>query len=183
MAKKKKNEKISEKRATTMFKNKLKSDTGIPAPKGYDSWVDYMMVRQEPPKPFRSWLEVKAYYWANNVIEAAYEPKKYPYSIRKEATYLPDLEIDHNGMTYWGEVKGRFKTMAEANKYLDIRKSHPDVIIFFILSKPGVSTPGAQVRKKCGTRRSMEEWCSSNGFEYTFADELEEYINENIVGY
>lgn len=180
MAKKGKSKVLSLRRATTFFKNKLGSNELIPVPKDHDTWVDYFMVSQEVPRPFRSWLEVRAYYTVDSSLEPQYEPGKYPYTIHTETNYIPDVVIAYGGVTYWLECKGRFRTMAEAKKYLDVRKAYPDIVLTFVLERANVATPGSQKRKD-GTKRTMEEWLESNGFEYTYVSEMEEYINESIV--
>lgn len=160
-----------------MFKNRLGGDDGIPCPKGYMSWVDYFMVSQTPPKPFRSWPEVRAYYTAERVVDVEYEPARYPYTIKQDSNYIPDLVFEDQGVTYWCEVKGRFRMMSEAKKYTFIRDKYPDVVLLFVLEKPNIALPGATIRKTCGTRRTMEEWLDKEGFEYTYIDKLEEWLN------
>ena len=137
------------------------------------------MVYQEVPKPFRSWLEVRAYYKAESLVSVQYEPGKYPYTITQQTNYIPDLVYKKQGVVYWGECKGRFRTMAEAKKYLDVRRTYPDIVLFFILEKANVALPGATIRKTCGTKRTIEEWLEVHGIEYTYVDKLEEWMNES----
>lgn len=164
-----------------MFKSRLGADESIPTPKGYSSWVLYFMEKQLPPKPFKSWTEVRAFEYAGRVVDAEYEPFKIPYTIKRETNYIPDIYFVYNEVTYIGEVKGRFRTADEAKKYIDFRRCHPDIVLFFILERPNTALFGAKKRKD-GTRRSMEEWIEKNGFEYTYVSEIEDYIKGMIGG-
>lgn len=178
--KKTKDRKLTKKKAQTLFKNRLGSDTTIPVPEPYECWIRYFMDKQSPPKPYRSWPELRAYEYSNRLVDAQYEPFKVPYTIRREANYIPDLYFQHDGIQYIGEVKGRFRTAEEGKKYIDIRRCHPDTHIFFILEKPKTPLFGAKKRKD-GSRRTMEEWMDKHGFDYTYVNELEGYI-KSIIG-
>ncbi len=136
-----------------MFKNRLGSDDSIPLPDGYKSWVLYFMEKQLPPSPFRSWTELRAFYYANAVVEVGYEPFKLPYTIKRETNYIPDIYFEYDHIEYVGEVKGRFRTVDEAKKYIDFRRCYPDIIFFFILEKPNTAMAGAKKRKD-GSRKS-----------------------------
>ena len=162
-----------------MFKSRLGGDTSIPVPKGYKSWVLFFMDKQLPPSPFKSWTEVRSFEYAKRVVDAEYEPIKLPYTIKRETNYVPDIYFVYNGTTYIGEVKGRFRLVDEAKKYIDFRRCYPDIVMFFILEKPNTSMAGAK-RRKDGTIRTMEDWLDKNGFEYTYVSELEEYISNLI---
>ena len=178
---KKQDKKLTKKRAQTMFKSRLGGDTSIPAPKGYTCWVSFFMEKQTPIKPFKSWTEIRAFEYANRVVDADYEPFKIPYTIKRETNYVPDIYFMYNEVTYIGEVKGRFRTADEAKKYIDFRRCNPDIVLFFILERANTALFGAKKRKD-GTRRSMEEWIEKNDFEYTYVEELQQYLHDLVGG-
>lgn len=95
--------------------------------------------------------------------------------MEEEKTYTPDGWL-HDKV--WLELKGRFRTMAEASKYLHIQKSYPDVYIVFVLGGKLVPLPGAQVRKKSGTRRTHEDWLKDHGFIYCYEDTIDKFLTE-----
>lgn len=89
----------------------------------------------------------------------------------KKRRYTPDGEIGD----YLIELKGRFRTSAEAQKYIDIRECNPDNELIFIFAVQGVEMPGARVRKD-GTTLTQEEWAGMRGFKFTFEAEAAEFL-------
>lgn len=108
-----------------------------------------------------------------------YEPFKVAYSYTKtfNRTYTPDSCIGDVII----EVKGRFRTADEAEKYLHIRNTLEDKELGFLMVFLGKNTPmpGSR-RRNDGTRRSHEEWADEHGIAYIHVDELEHWIGENI---
>lgn len=79
---------------------------------------------------------------------------------------------------YYVELKGRFRTRDEAEKYIHIRNTLVNrgerfIIVFF---KRNVYMPGAKKRKD-GSKRTQEEWAKDNKIEYLFYDELEGWLD------
>ena len=114
---------------------------------------------------------------------AQYEPKKVQYLCPK--TYTTDFILTTHKHTSgpletWIEAKGRFRTSEEAAKYIHIREQHPDVRFVFVFQRSGVFMPGAKPRKD-GTKRTMEEWAESHGFEYVFENKLRAWLRENAA--
>ena len=162
------------------LKNKLKGlEEKIQPPAGFDSWDQYVRITEgAPPAPYKSWLEFRL----SNILfrDCAYEPDSYSYhyEVVKFRRYTPDFVDDSDpGFPIWYEVKGRFRTADEADKYKHIRKSWPFHQIVFVFEKPGYKFPGSRKRKD-GTYRTQEEWAEQNGFEVMFEDDfIEEFIN------
>lgn len=92
-----------------------------------------------------------------------YEPKAYKYTLTFETTYTPDWESADGKL--WLEAKGRFRTHAEARKYLSIRDCYPNKTLVFIFQQADTPMPGARKRKD-GTRFSVSEWATKHGFEW-----------------
>lgn len=80
----------------------------------------------------------------------------------RDAKYTPDFEVKKNHVL---EAKGRFRTMAEAKKYIHVRDSNPDLILEFVFENPECPMPGAR-RRRDGTKRTMREWAEENGFKW-----------------
>lgn len=88
------------------------------------------------------------------------------YIVNEHRNYYPDF-IYKNFII---ESKGRFRTSAEAKKYLHIRKAlAKGKELVFIFMKRNTYFPGARPRKD-GTRRTQEEWCEKHGFRYFYED-------------
>ena len=121
--------------------------------------------------PYKSNLEKKVARILGTKWE--YEPVTVEYLYPKK--YTTDFVRVHGPSTTWIECKGRFRTSDEAAKYIHIRNQYPHVRFLFVFQRPGVAMPGAKPRKD-GTKRTMEEWAESNGFEYTFENKLRGWL-------
>lgn len=150
-------------------------ETWISPPVGFGEWYDFFAkdVKKErlktvaPPKPYKSWLEFRLHHTTFPCLQ--YEPFSVPYVKESRHKYIPDF-VDKDNCTYY-EAKGRFRTRAEANKYLHVRGSlSPFEEIVFVFSKPGVKMVGAKKRKN-GSVQTQEEWAIKNGFQVMFEDE------------
>jgi hypothetical protein len=98
-----------------------------------------------------------------------------PYTI--EHNYHPDFNKEIDGVKIILEAKGRFWTAAEYAKYLHVRAALPEGYkLIFLFYDPETPMPRAKKRKKCGTKRTMGEWATSQGFEWytkhNFPEEL-----------
>ena len=105
-----------------------------------------------------------------------YEPFKVPYTW--EANYIPDFVplADENILI---EAKGRFRTTQEARKYEAVQNTNPEVEVVFVFMNPKAPMPGAQRRKKCGTRMTHAEWAENHGFRwYTIRTLPEEWCKK-----
>lgn len=88
-----------------------------------------------------------------------YEPMSLSYV--QEKSYIPDFVKGK----YLFEAKGRFRTYAEASKYVAVKKHNPDYELIFIFSDPKKPMPGSVARKD-GTKMTHGEWAAKNGFRY-----------------
>lgn len=122
---------------------------------------------------FRSGLEQRL--WEGPLKGIPYEEKTFKYTAIEERKYTPDGFISDK---VWLEVKGRFRTRAEARKYQHIQKCYPDVYIIFVLAAREVPLPGATIRKKDGKKRTHEEWLTENGFVYCYEDTVDIFLKE-----
>ena len=105
-----------------------------------------------------------------------YEPYAIPYIVHSEHKYTPDFTYSfHKDGRYCHlllEVKGFFRTRAEANKYLHIIKSLDKFTHFmFVFQNMNSPMPGAK-RRKCGTKQSMSEWSYKQGIACIRADNI-----------
>lgn len=88
----------------------------------------------------------------------------------RTAVYEPDFELTEG---VYVEAKGRFRTRDEANKYLLVRESNPDVIIIFVFYDPYKPFPGSQKRKD-GSKMTHSEWADKHNFAWlSYKDVLE----------
>jgi hypothetical protein len=145
-----------------------------PAP--YNSWSDYLATNRDQPKPYRSWLEFRLFA-GGPMWDVPYEPIKVDYEVVEHRKYTPD-GVKGN---VWFEVKGRFRTRHEMDKYLHVRKSNPMAVIVFVLHSENVALPGAQKRKN-GTRRCMEDWLLENKFAYTYESKMDHFMKHFKAG-
>lgn len=137
-----------------------------PPPQPFNNWKDYLHKTKEPPKPYRSWLEFRIFLGPLKNVD--YEPIKVPYTVVEHKNYIPDGVMGN----YLFEVKGRFRTRSEMDKYIHVRNSiSEDMEIIFILQSQNTALPGATKRKD-GTRRCMEDWLKENDFRYTYESDL-----------
>lgn len=130
--------------------------------------------RNARPEGFRSKLEERL--WSGPLKGVPYEAETFKYTAVEERTYTPDGILSD---TVWLEVKGRFRTRAEARKYLHIKKQYPDVYLVFILAARQVPLPGAAKRKKDGKRRTHEDWLEENGFLYCYEDTVDTFLKQH----
>ena len=158
-----------------MVKSKLGTATPtMPPPKGCDEWWEYFIKNEDPPHPFKSWLEFRIFHGA--LKDVPYEPETFVYTVPVKARkYTPD-GVDKSKMILY-EVKGRFRTSEEAAKYIHIRDSNIFYELVFIFGAKNVKMPGAKQRKD-GSYRTMEDWAKENNFRYTYEEELEEWLRE-----
>jgi len=107
----------------------------------------------------------------------AYEPVKITYERHSTHTYTPDF-VSASGK-FLIELKGRFRTTAEARKYLYIVRSlwltfdisKGDRELCFIFMNPKVAMPGAR-RRKDGTKLSHGEWAERHGFKWSTLEDM-----------
>lgn len=122
-------------------------------PKGYDSWLEWDLHRDS-----LQGCELHTH-------EIDYVQYK---------TYIPDFI--YNSVIFI-EVKGRFRTSAEARKYIDVRESlGTEEELVFIFADPKKPMPGAR-RRKDGTRRTHAEWADTHGFKYYSRDNVPKEFN------
>ena len=177
MANRKKRQGVAVKKITPSY---LKARCGAnppPPPDPFKTWIDYFTQKTGAPVPYRSWLEYRLF--ENGSCEGIpYEPGSFDYTqiVHKERKYTPDGVIGK----VWIEAKGHFRTLLEAQKYIDIRNSNPDITIIFIFPKPDIPMPFSRVRKD-GSRRNMEDWCSDNDFYYVYEFQ-KDHLNMLIEG-
>jgi len=91
-----------------------------------------------------------------------YEPIKLTYS--QEKTYIPDFVNERLNIIF--EVKGYFRTSAEARKYVDAQRCNPGWSFVFIFSDPNKPLPWAKKRISDGNRMTHGEWAALHGFKY-----------------
>ena len=104
-----------------------------------------------------------------------YENEKIIYTIpESEHKYTPDFSKKETCI----EIKGRFRTKAESDKYIHIRASNPRRRFIFIFQNPSVPMPGAK-RRKDGTIFTMADWAERNSFDYFTLSTLSELESEN----
>jgi len=141
-----------------------------PAP--YESWSDYLVMNRDQPKPYRSWLEFRLFA-GGAMWDVAYEPIKVDYEVVEHRKYTPDGVMGN----IWFEVKGRFRTRHEMDKYIHVRRSNLFNEIIFVLHSECVALPGAQKRKD-GSRRCMEDWLEENHFRYTYEKDMYKFMKK-----
>ena len=94
------------------------------------------------------------------------------YEVIEQRKYTPDGVMGN----VWFEVKGRFRTRHEMDKYIHVRRSNPMAVIIFVLHSERVGLPGAKKRKD-GTRKCMEDWLEENDFAYTYEDRMQHFMD------
>lgn len=108
-------------------------------------------------KKYRSGLESRLH--GGPLKKCAYESMALSYTQTKQ--YIPDF--------VWKkiifEAKGRFRTYAEASKYIAVREANPDYELIFVFSNPQTPMPGSKPRKD-GTKMTHGEWAEKNGFRF-----------------
>jgi hypothetical protein len=104
-----------------------------------------------------------------------YESEKIIYTIpESEHKYTPDFSKKETHL----EIKGRFRSRAEADKYIHIRDSNPHINLCFVFQNPNCPMPGAK-RRKDGTIFTMADWAERNNFDYFTLSTLSELESEN----
>lgn len=129
-------------------------------------------LRKKVPKPYSSWFE---HDFHKKFPQLEYEDIRFSYVSKH--TYLPDFRSVSG--YYWFELKGRFRSSAEAKKYLDIRDCLFDgeAEIVFVLYDPNTKMPNAK-RRRDGTFATMREWCERHNFKYCTVNTIKkEWIN------
>lgn len=89
--------------------------------------------------------------------ENSYECTQLAYTIPAvERQYIPDFTITAtDGHTIHFECKGRFRTKAEADKYLYVVNSNPDIDLRFIIMDKKTMMPRSKT--------TMYDWLKKNG--------------------
>lgn len=132
------------------IKKKRTRKAKLPVPAGYDSRLEYLLHNNE----LKDW---------------EYHPKE-----RIEYVTPSSYEADFKTETAEGkiillEVKGRFRTRAEASKYIYIRealnKAEEEAEIIFLFQDANKPMPFVKKRKD-GTKQTHGEWAEKNGFRY-----------------
>ena len=79
--------------------------------------------------------------------------------------YIPDFTtVSQDGHNIYWESKGRIRNKAEADKYLYIRDSNPDIDLRFIIMDKKTLMPRSK-------KTTLYEWLKKNGFTvYVFPD-------------
>lgn len=104
-------------------------------------------------------------------VRYAFEGRRIPYTVpARQAKYLPDFEVGDNIIL---EGKGWFKTAADRQKLIHIKKSNPklDIRLIFqdarkpIWSRKEKQADGGHVRKNSAT--TYGAWCDEHGFLWT----------------
>lgn len=107
-------------------------------------------------------------------ITQEWKPKPLPYHVQH--LYNPDLALSHpsgSGTTFV-EIKGYFQDAAEAAKYTWVKKCLKDGDeLVFVFEKPDKAMHWLKVRKD-GTKQTMAEWATKNGFKYYSEEEFVE---------
>ena len=121
------------------------------------------MKKKKPPKGYDSWFEYDLH---NEQLTACdFHTVKIPYVQQK--TYKPDFMYYKGDHTTYIEAKGRFRTSAEARKYVDVSNGFDPEFdeLVFLFFNPNLPMPNAK-RRKDGTKQTHGEWAERNGFRY-----------------
>lgn len=91
--------------------------------------------------------------------DESYEATELKYTIpATEHIYIPDWTVTAtDGHSIYLESKGRFRTKAEADKYLLVRDSNPDIDLRFIIQSDKTLMPRSK-------KTTMKQWLKKNGF-------------------
>lgn len=123
------------------------------------------MSKKQSKVSYRSKFEVEV---AKKLPNCDYEPFSVKYTVPK--LYTPDF-VSRKKPNILLEVKGYFRTYAEASKYIHVRDANPGYEIVFLFADPRKPMPGARKRKD-GTKFTMGDWATVNGFRYVTLDTL-----------
>lgn len=113
--------------------------------------------------PFRSALEKRI---STKISpDYMYEPKDIVVEYTMYHKYNPDFVLPSiPGVLI--EVKGYFRESSEASKYVNIKKSNPNIEIIFIFGNSFKKAhPNCRARKD-GSILTLAEWCLKHGFLY-----------------
>lgn len=110
-----------------------------------------MPKKKEKSGKYRSKLEDEV---SKVMPDGTYECEKIEYTIpAKIHNYTPDFTT---GDIRW-EVKGRFRDIEEAKKYLYVKESNPELDLRFIIQSEKTMMPKSK-------KTTMKEWLEKNGF-------------------
>lgn len=116
--------------------------------------------------------------------DTQYHPSYLKYKVpEKEHTYRPDfLFVPYDNspgpdrLKYYIEVKGRFRDVDEASKYLYVRECMTEgQRLVFLFMNPYLAMPGARKRKD-GSIATHSSWATKNGFKWYTKDTILELI-------
>lgn len=114
-------------------------------PKGYDSWFEHDLHKQE----------LKACKFHTCYLKYVQEKR-----------YEPDFVYHQGKFTVYIEVKGRFRTSGEARKYVDVARGlKKNEELVFLFADPRKPMPNAK-RRKDGSKRTHGEWAEDHGFRH-----------------
>ena len=112
--------------------------------------------------PFRSGLEKRV---SQQIEGYDYEPKGSQVAYSMPHKYTPDFIPQSNPRVIL-EVKGYFRTSAEAAKYVAVKRDNPSRELIFLFSNPiKKAHPGCK-RRVDGTVMTLANWCERHGFLY-----------------
>lgn len=138
----------------------------------------YQELRKMPPhpRPFASWLEFSVQHYGG-LSDLEREPKDYyiPYFV--EHMYRPDNVDNINNDRIIFETKGEIKTLEEARKYVSVAKQYT-VHFVFVFQCRDIICQWTKERND-GSRMTMEEWCTKEGFDFCYAGQEEAYRNSD----
>lgn len=122
----------------------------------------YRKPKPKPPKGYDSIFEHTLH--KGLLKDWEFHPPKLNYVVPHK--YEPDFKrVEGDKITYI-EVKGRFRTAAEASKYIWVRETFSDCEeLVFIFYKADTPMPNAK-RRKCGTKMTHGCWAKKNNFRY-----------------
>ena len=129
--------------------------------------------------------------WEGKLLEGVmkgvtYHPELVRYTKPSTShTYQPDFEVqvpsEHGFKTSFNtilvEAKGRFREVAEFQKYLHIRNTLDTmgIELVFLFMKPLTPMPNAK-RRKDGTKRTHAEWAESQHFRWFTEETIKEIL-------
>lgn len=100
-------------------------------------------------------------------IDLHYESNRLGYTVpARQAHYVPDLYWPDQKLVI--ELKGRFRSAAERQKYIHFRNSNPHIEIRFVLQRANV--------KLMGSKTTQEAWLAKNGFTYAVGSVPKDWI-------
>jgi predicted nuclease of restriction endonuclease-like RecB superfamily len=123
---------------------------------------NYPRKRKTPRSyaPYRSQFEKDLHQQVFKDLQ--YEGDTLYYTMTKK--YIPDFVP--KSKAYYIEAKGYFRDSNEARKYVELKKSNPDLKLIFVLANPKKKAYPQCKRRKDNTFLTMGEWCDKHGFEY-----------------